>query len=368
MTRMRASEPDIGLQLYDRFADRIHDFVLFLTRDWTMAAGTTSDVIVMTASQDPAVLSDPATLRAWLYAQARNETFAVLSSRGRTPAADRVVEVPELPDSPTTADLGSLVWTAVAAFSERDQALVTLHLRHGLDGEALADAMGLSIGAIDMLLPTTLERVETQTAALLALATNQLPSCCPELQAVAAEWDGMFSPLVRGRVTQMLHECTAPQPDGAGPMALLQTIPLCPAPASLRESVAERLAMASRLGAGGTAVDPEIDDTIPPGVAAGTVAASATDPGGEEPVGGVSDQPAASMMTARTPHDLPLVGPADEDQVPDNQHEVQGHAVRDEAVQGDAVQGDAVQGEAVQGEAVQGEAVRGDAVRSDAVQ
>lgn len=328
VTRIRASEPDVGLQLYDRFADRIHDFVLFLTRDGAMAAETTRDVIVMTAHQDPSALSDPETLRAWLYAQARNETFALLSSRGRTPAADRVVALPDLPDSPTTADLGSLVWTAMAAFSERDQALVTLHLRHGLEGEALADAMGLSAGAIDVLLPPTLERVESQTAALLALATDQLPTCCPDLLDVCAEWDGMFSPLVRGRVTQMLQDCTAPRPDGPGPMALLQTIPLCPAPASLRETVAERLAMASRLGAGGTAVDPEIDETIPPDAADGATVPAPVQPDAD-PVAADSAAPGSAVATdVSTPHSTPPAGTGvAPDQPIDADNEVQGHAL-----------------------------------------
>ncbi|CAN5387625.1 hypothetical protein BH23ACT9_BH23ACT9_05560 [soil metagenome] len=267
LARIHASEPDVGLRLYDRFADRIYDFVLFLTRDSAMAAETTRDVVVMTANQDSQTLPDPAMLRAWLYAQARNETFALLSNRGRTPAEDRVVQLPELPDSPTAADLGALVWTAMGAFSERDQALVTLHLRHGLAGDALADAMGLSGSAVEVLLPTTLERVESQIAALLALATDQVPDgACADLHALHAEWDGMFSPLVRGRVTQMLDEAGGPLgTDAPGPMALLQTIPLVPAPASLREAVSERLEMATRLGAGPVASDPEIDDTLPPG-------------------------------------------------------------------------------------------------------
>lgn len=336
LTRMQSSEPGVALQLYDRFADRVHDFVLFITRDSAMAAATTRDVIVMTAHQEPAALADPAALRARLYAMARNETFAVLRTRGRTPADDRVVEVPPLPANPTTADLGGMVWTAMAAFSERDQALVTLHLRHGLSGEALSDAMGLSAGAVDVLLPSTLERVEAQLDALLALATGRVPDAASaDLHEVSEEWDGKFSPLVRGRVTQMLEECGGAVPaDVPGPMSLLQSIPLVPAPAALRDAVAERLALASRLGAGVARFDADIDDTIPPGAGPDPVGLQAdpadapTIPPGAGPPPVIADREVEPLPVsgAQVGDDLPEGGAAVSSTVPAAGHTANGSA------------------------------------------
>ena len=44
-----------------------------------------------------------------------------------------------------TAELQELVWSAAAGLSPRDQALLDLNLRQGLEGQDLADAMGTSL-------------------------------------------------------------------------------------------------------------------------------------------------------------------------------------------------------------------------------
>lgn len=43
-------------------------------------------------------------------------------------------------------ELAALVWDAAAGLAARDRALLDLHLRHGLEGAELGEAMGMSAG------------------------------------------------------------------------------------------------------------------------------------------------------------------------------------------------------------------------------
>jgi DNA-directed RNA polymerase specialized sigma24 family protein len=61
--------------IYDRYADRLHDFCVGMLRDGDAAADCVQDVFV-TAATKLVQLQDPNRLRAWLYAIARHEALA----------------------------------------------------------------------------------------------------------------------------------------------------------------------------------------------------------------------------------------------------------------------------------------------------
>src|SRR6202021_721145 len=85
------------------------------------------------------LLRDPARLRPWLYAVARNECRRRLHGHGASvPLADD-----EFGDGEATADLGpaleqawqrEMVWSALAELERGDQEIVELHLRHEFYG------------------------------------------------------------------------------------------------------------------------------------------------------------------------------------------------------------------------------------------
>lgn len=255
-----------ALQVYDRHADRLYDFVVAVTRDPGAAAELVRDVVV--AARAPGHPSDPQELRMWLYATIRGEAFDWLAARGRLSPEDRVVELPHVREDHTTGDLGAVVWEALAACSERDQALMTLHLRHGLSGADLAGAMGLSEAASDRLLDRALERAHEEVGALLSLL-GVGPSW-PGLAQLQEEWDGTYSPWVRRIVTAQQHAQASagavPMPPGApDPLQLLQAVPLVPAPPQLRDAVRTRLEAVDALAMPAPVADPDdLDDTIPP--------------------------------------------------------------------------------------------------------
>jgi hypothetical protein len=111
----------------------------------------------------------------------------------------------ELPDPATgpeqaaeRSDLRELVWKAAAGLSERDRALLDLHLRHGLEGAELGEAMGVEPGLAHVLLSRPRDQVERSLGALLVARLGR--DDCPDLAGVLADWDGRFSALIRKRV------------------------------------------------------------------------------------------------------------------------------------------------------------------------
>src|SRR4030095_2290510 len=71
--------------IYDRYADRLHDFCWSLLRNADEAADATQDTFVL-AAERLGQLRDPARLRPWLYAIARSQALRRLRDRRRLDA------------------------------------------------------------------------------------------------------------------------------------------------------------------------------------------------------------------------------------------------------------------------------------------
>ncbi len=229
--------------IYDRYADRLHDFCWSVLRDREEAADATQDAFVA-AAERLGQLRDPERLRPWLYAAARGQAFR----RARAGAAPQA-ETANLPDPATgpgqaarRSDPRELVWNAAAGLSERDRALLDLHLRHGLEGAELAEAMGVEPGHADVLLSRLRDQVDRSLGALLVARLGR--GDCPDLARILADWDGRFSPLIRQGVARHSDACAVcgeRRRTTASPLALLAAVPPMPAPAFLRGPVLERV-------------------------------------------------------------------------------------------------------------------------------
>src|SRR6478672_7629788 len=77
--------------IYDRYADKLHDFCVGMLRDRDSAADCVQDAFCTAATKLPE-LREPDKLRPWLYAVARNEALRRLRERRRETPSD------ELPD------------------------------------------------------------------------------------------------------------------------------------------------------------------------------------------------------------------------------------------------------------------------------
>jgi len=66
--------------IYDRYADRLHDFCIGMVRDRDSAADCVQEVFCTVADRLPQ-LRDANKLRPWLYAIARNEALSQIRKR-----------------------------------------------------------------------------------------------------------------------------------------------------------------------------------------------------------------------------------------------------------------------------------------------
>ena len=235
--------------IYDRYADRMHDFCWSLLRSPDEAADAMQDTFVIAADRLQQ-LRDPDKLRPWLYAVARSVAMGHLRDRKRERAEADLDDIVDVTDGPHEvahrAELQDLVWEAARGLSDRDRMVMDLHLRQGLEGRDLAMAMDVTENNANVMLSRVRDRVERSLGAFLVARLGS--EHCEQLQALLRNWDGRFTPLVRKRVARHVDACDACDARRravASPWALLGTVPLIPAPAALRDRVLERIELTS---------------------------------------------------------------------------------------------------------------------------
>ncbi|MCW2560445.1 MAG: hypothetical protein JWP55_4409 [Mycobacterium sp.] len=254
--------------IYDRYADRLHDFCVGMLRDREAAADCVQDVFV-TAATKLAQLREPDRLRSWLYAIARSEALARIRARKREQLSE---ELPEMPsgeaDMATLAartELADLIADASGGLSDRDRVVLELAYQQGLDGPELAEALGVTPKNANTLVERLRDTVARSLGALLLCRrVNADPGRCPELAAIVDQWDGQLTPLLRKRVARHVDGCAICEDDRArmvSPAALLGAAPIAiPAPAWLRSQTLDR-AVTALPGHGAKATGPEDDES-----------------------------------------------------------------------------------------------------------
>ncbi|MEX0663598.1 MAG: sigma-70 family RNA polymerase sigma factor [Acidimicrobiia bacterium] len=246
VTATRSGDQAAFAAIYDRYADRLHDFCHSVLRDRHEAADAMQDTFVL-AAQRLGQLRDPEKLRPWLFAIARHESLRRAKARGRaTPTEDAGVDVAIDESSPEDVvsgrDAGAIVWDAAAGLSERDRVLLDLHLRQGLDGQELADAIGTTADHAYVLMSRLRDQVERSLGALLVARLGR--DDCEVLQEVLKDWDGTYSPLWRKRVARHVDDCetcSEGRKKFLSPLAFLAAVPLVPAPLALRKLTLDRV-------------------------------------------------------------------------------------------------------------------------------
>jgi RNA polymerase sigma factor (sigma-70 family) len=232
-------------QMYDRYADRLHDFCVGMLRDRDGAADCVQDAFCIAATRLPQ-LRGPDKLRPWLYSIARNEALRRLRERRReTPSEELPDEMSHEPGPDTLAarsELADLIAEAAGGLSDRDQAVLELAYRHGLDGPELAEALGVSQTNANTMVVRLRATIERSLGALLvSRRVRNNPAGCSELAAVLEGWDGHFNVLTRKRVARHIESCpTCDEERRRHRRAAPCDLRPCPAPASDRRRHASR--------------------------------------------------------------------------------------------------------------------------------
>ena len=167
--------------IYGRYADRVHDFATAVLRDDELASAATTATF-RSAADHLHLLEDPTRLRTWLFAIARREV--VQADRERVaPTGPAVVDA----GADEGTRLAALVWHASAALGIRERVVMDLSLRQGLEGQDLADALGVSLSDSYVLLANMREDTERQLGAHLVANLGQ--ERCPDLAKMVRSWD-----------------------------------------------------------------------------------------------------------------------------------------------------------------------------------
>jgi RNA polymerase sigma factor (sigma-70 family) len=238
-----AGDREAFATVYDRYGDRLYDFAHSMLRQREEAEDAVADSFVIVAER-LGQLRDPDRLRPWLYAIVRSECLRRLKARKRVAygGEEQLVEMADDAMSPEaeaeTSALRDLVWDASAGLAERDRAMLDLHLRQGLEGAELGEAMGVSASNAYVMLNRMRGQVERSLGALLIARLGR--DDCDELDGILVDWDGRFSPLIRKRVARHVDSCDtceARRRRIVSPLALLAGVPAIAAPLSLRDRV-----------------------------------------------------------------------------------------------------------------------------------
>jgi len=117
-----------------------------------------------------------------------------------------------------------------------------LHLRQGLEGQELGDALGVTPGHAYVMLSRMRDQVERSLGALMV--AGQGSEDCRKLEAILRPWDGRFTATWRKRVARHVDGCEICgelRKRIVSPAAMLGAIPLIAAPAYAREAVLDKL-------------------------------------------------------------------------------------------------------------------------------
>jgi RNA polymerase sigma factor (sigma-70 family) len=241
-------------QMYDRYADRLYDFCVGMLRDRDGAADCVQDAFCIAAAR-LAQLREPDKLRPWLYSIARNEVQRRFRERDReTPSEELPDDTSQEPGPETLAartELADLIADAAGGLTDRDQTVLELAYRHGLDGPELAQALGVSQTNANTMVGRLRDTIERSLGALLvARGVQNNPGRCAELAAILDGWDGHFNVLMRKRIARHIESCPKCNDERrrlVSPTALLGAAPVfIHAPEWLRQKTIDEIQLIPR--------------------------------------------------------------------------------------------------------------------------
>jgi RNA polymerase sigma factor (sigma-70 family) len=230
--------------IYDRHGAALYDTAAAMLHDRDEAADVVQDVFTI-ALQRLHQLRQPERLRPWLFAILRNEVYRSTRRRSRQRPTDFTTAAKAMADTGQTDDSGSMdvvalaaaVRAAVAGLDRRDQMILELSSRQGLDGDDLADALGVSRQQCHVLVHRMRQRVSRSLGALTVARMGRAD--CERLGTILRGWDGTFSVQVRKRVAAHVDDCSTCQTTQQRftVVSLMGLAPALVAPAALRDTV-----------------------------------------------------------------------------------------------------------------------------------
>src|SRR6266567_1974960 len=182
-----AGDPAGLAEAYDRYAMPLYSYCRSMLREPADAADAVQDTFLV-ATAKLRDLRDPAKLRPWLYAVARNECLRRLRAGSALSALEEAADVPaqtsEIGAATERAEVQQLVRAAIAGLNPGERDVIELSLISELDNDELADALGVSRNHAHALLSRARSQLERSLGALIVARTGR--AACAGLDAVLA--------------------------------------------------------------------------------------------------------------------------------------------------------------------------------------
>lgn len=234
--------------IYDRYSNRVYSFARSVMRNSDDASDVLQDTFLLAGARLDQ-LRDPSKLRPWLFAIARHLATRSLAHTGKNDPLEDLQVIDPAPGPAQVAEQGELselIATAAQGLGTQERIVLDLHLRQGLEGQELGDAIGVSAGHAYVLLSRMRDQVERSLGALLV--ARQGRKDCSDLENLLGQWDGRYTALWRKRIARHVDRCdicTGLRKRVVNPISLMAAVPLVPAPAEARELVLEQVRLVS---------------------------------------------------------------------------------------------------------------------------
>src|SRR3546814_19865763 len=175
--RAAAGDRDAFAALDDRYATPVHYLLRRMLRDDHEASDALQDTFIAAVDR-PHQLRDPSRFRPWVYAIARRRAYLVTSRQRRfeTLEDDDVISAePDYSEGLAAAELRALIEGAAGGLDDKDRLLLDLQVRHGLDGQDPADAVGVDRGPVHAMAHPLRARLERSLGAMVLVRPGTAP-------------------------------------------------------------------------------------------------------------------------------------------------------------------------------------------------
>jgi RNA polymerase sigma factor (sigma-70 family) len=203
-----AGDPAGLAEAYDRYAMPLYSYCRSMLREPADAADAVQDTFLV-ATAKLRDLRDPAKLRSWLYAVARNECLRRLRAGSALSALEEAADVPaqaaEIGAEAERVEVQQLVRAAIDGLNPGERDVIELSLIQELENDELADALGVSRNHAHALLSRARSQLERSLGALIVARTGR--AACSDLDAMLAGWDGQLTVLIRKRISRHIEQC-----------------------------------------------------------------------------------------------------------------------------------------------------------------
>src|ERR1700759_516509 len=230
-----AGAPDAAGKLYDAHAEALFQYCWLTLRDRQRAKTAVCDALVQAGGR-AGELSDPATLRAWLFALVRAECHH--HPRPSLGDTDEPIARPEQPD----AALRIMAWNSVMSLDLVQRQALDLATRHGMTEAEIGLILSLPLPGTTELLATARYDLEGALGAEILVSRDSLE--CPGRTEAIDGWTGTVTPEFRERLLEHAGNCEVCQPRLPRNVSAGRIFSLLPAPAldgAARSSVISRV-------------------------------------------------------------------------------------------------------------------------------